>query len=152
MPVVTNAQDVPAYQLSVDDILERAGSDGRRGLTSSEARARLARDGPNELAPAAPVPEWKKFLAQFQDILVLLLLGATAISAGLWLYERDSTLPYEAIAILSVVFLNAIMGYVQESRAESAVAAMQQMSAAYTNVVRDGEQHRIRTAQVVISS
>jgi P-type Ca2+ transporter type 2C len=149
MHAVTNAQDVPAYQLSVDDILERVGSDGRRGLTSAEARARLARDGPNELATATPVPEWKKFLAQFQDILVLLLLAATAISVGLWVYERDSNLPYEAIAILAVVLLNAIMGYVQESRAESAVAAMQQMSAAYTNVVRDGEQYRVPTAEVV---
>ena len=65
------------------------------------------------------MPAWRKFLAQFEDVLVILLLIATAISAALWLYERESALPYEAMAILAVVLLNAIMGYIQESRAES---------------------------------
>jgi Ca2+-transporting ATPase len=63
-----------------------------------------------------------RFLAQFHDLLVILLLIATAIAAGLWAYERDADLPYEAIAILSVVLLNATLGYVQESRAEAAVS------------------------------
>ena len=62
-------------------------------------------------------------------MLVILLLVATVISAGLWLYERESSLPYEAIAICAVVLLNAVMGYVQEARAESAVAALRQMAA-----------------------
>ena len=72
-----------------------------------------------------------------------------SISAGLWLYERDSALPYEAIAIFAVVLLNAIMGYVQESRAEQAVAALRQMSAAHANVIRDGERQSIPAAEVV---
>ena len=63
-----------------------------------------------------------------------------SISAGLWLYERDSALPYEAIAIFAIVLLNALMGYVQQARAEQAVAALRQMSAAHANVIRDGEQ------------
>jgi Ca2+-transporting ATPase len=88
------------------------------------------------LAAEKPVPLWKKFLAQFQDALVILLLIATLISAVLWLYERDSTLPYEAMAIFAVVLLNAIMGYLQQSRAEEAVAALRQMSAAQANVIR----------------
>ena len=57
-------------------------------------------------------------------MLVILLLVAAAISAGLWLYERDSALPYEAIAIFAIVLLNAVMGYVQQARAEQAVAAL----------------------------
>ena len=64
------------------------------------------------------MPAWRKFLAQFTDVLVILLLVAAAISAALWLYERDSALPYEAIAIFAIVLLNAVMGYIQQSRAE----------------------------------
>ena len=82
-------------------------------------------------------------------MLVILLLIATAISAGLWLYERDSALPYEAMAILAVVLLNAVMGYIQESRAGAAVAALRQMSAAHANVIRDGERQSIPAAEVV---
>jgi Ca2+-transporting ATPase len=91
-------------------------------LSEAEARTRLDRHGRNELTAEKPVPGWRKFLAQFQDALVILLLIATAISAALWLLERESALPYEAIAIFAVVLLNAIMRYIQESRAESAVA------------------------------
>ena len=86
------------------------------------------------------MPAWRRFLAQFEDVLVVLLLFATAISAGLWLYERDAALPYEAIAISAVVLLNAVMGYVQEARAESAIAALRRMAAAEARVIRDGEQ------------
>jgi Ca2+-transporting ATPase len=110
------------------------GADAQRGLSEDEARARLERYGKNELTTEKAVPAWKKFLAQFQNVLVILLLIATAISAALWLYERESALPYEAIAIFAVVLLNAVMGYFQESRAEEAVAALHQMSAAHANV------------------
>src|SRR5690606_17733775 len=99
-------------------------------LAQSEAQARLQRYGRNVLATEKPVPEWRKFLAQFQDALVILLLIATVISAALWLIERDAALPYEAIAIFVVVLLNAILGYVQRKRAEQAVAALRKMSAA----------------------
>ncbi len=100
-----------AYQQSADEVLT-ALSTGH-GLSEEEARARLALHGKNELAAEKTVPAWKKFLAQFQDVLVILLLIATLISAVLWLYERESALPYEAIAIFSVVLLNAMMGYVR---------------------------------------
>ena len=105
--------------------------------------------GRNELEAEKPVPRWKKFLAQFQNVLVILLLVATAISAGLWLYEQDSSWPYEATAIFAVVLLNAMMGYIQESRAEEAVAALRQMSAAHADVVREGNQRSIPAAEVV---
>src|ERR1051326_7324450 len=109
------------YQQSVDEVLTTLHTT-RTGLTEQEAQARLKGNGPNELAAEKPVPGWRKFLAQFQNVLVILLLIATAISLGLWFYERESALPYEAMAIFAVVLLNAVMGYIQESRAESAVA------------------------------
>ena len=140
--------DQNAYQLSVDEVLSSVESD-RRGLSEDQARTRLKRYGPNELTSEKPEPGWKKFLAQFRDALVVLLLVATAISLALWLFERDSAWPYESTAIFAVVLLNAVMGYIQESRAESAVAALRQMSAAHANVVRDGERRSIPASEVV---
>ncbi len=78
------------YRLSVNEVLTALGTDARNGLSKEEAQARLERYGKNELTAEKPVPAWRKFLAQFQDMLVILLLIATLISAGLWLYERDS--------------------------------------------------------------
>jgi len=138
-----------AYQQAAEEALTALGTDARHGLNAEDALARLAQYGRNEVTVEKPVPWWRKFLAQFQDVLVILLLIATAISAGLWLYERESALPYEAIAIFAVVLLNAIMGYMQESRAEASVAALRQMSAAHANVIRDGERRNIETAEVV---
>ena len=138
-----------AYRESPESVAATLESDLRRGLTDDDARARLARYGPNELASKPPVPAWRRFLAQFQDVLVILLLIATAISVLLWIYERDTTLPYEGIAIFAVVLLNATMGYIQESRAEAAVAALRAMSAADAHVVRDGERRRVPASEIV---
>ncbi|MFZ2224371.1 MAG: cation-translocating P-type ATPase [Candidatus Deferrimicrobium sp.] len=139
----------PEYRLGVDEVLTALEVDARRGLSEGEARARLARHGPNELSAEKPVPAWRKFLAQFRDVLVILLLVATAISAMLWLIERDSALPYEALAILAVVLLNAAMGYFQAARAESAVAALRRMAAAQATVLRDGERQGVPAAEIV---
>jgi len=76
------------YLVSADDALTGLGTDARLGLSEGEARARLARHGRNELTAEKAVPAWKKFLAQFAHPLVILLLVATAISAGLWLRSR----------------------------------------------------------------
>jgi len=139
----------PAYRQSVTEIVEALTTDAVRGLTKEEARARLGRYGKNELATEKPVPGWRKFLAQFQDVLVILLLVATAISAALWLYERDAALPYEAIAIFSIVLLNAVMGYVQTARAEEAIASLRAMSPAEATVFRDGERRIVPASELV---
>ena len=138
-----------AYQQTVDELLTALGTDANRGLSEPDARQRLERYGKNELTSEKPTPAWKKFLAQFQDVLVVLLLVATTISAALWFVERDSALPYEAVAIFAVVMLNAVMGYIQESRAEQAMAALRQMSAAQAKVIRDGTLRSIPATEIV---
>ena len=138
-----------AYQLEASDVIATLGTDARRGLSDDEVRARLAQYGPNELAARKPTAAWRRFLSQFKDVLVILLLIATGISAALWLVERDAALPYEAIAILAVVLLNAAMGHVQESRAEAAVTALRAMSAADASVIRDGERRSVPASQIV---
>ena len=127
----------PPHSVSCEDALVALASDARHGLSRPEARARLDRFGANTLTAEKPLPAWRKFLAQFRDVLVVLLLVATAISATLWFLERDAAWPYEAIAIFAVVLLNAVMGYVQQARAEKAVAALKQMSAAHAKVIRE---------------
>ena len=139
----------PPYRQAVEEVLAAFGTDAKRGLGREEAQARLERHGRNELTAEKPVPWWRKLLAQFQDVLVILLLAATAISVVLWAAERESALPYEGIAIFAVVLLNAVLGYIQESRAEQAVAALRQMSAAQARVVRDGERREIPAAELV---
>jgi P-type Ca2+ transporter type 2C len=139
----------PPYLQSVDDVLAALETDARTGLSAQQARARLERYGRNELAAEQPVPAWRKFLAQFTDVLVILLLVAALISAVLWLYERDTALPYEAMAIFAIVLLNALMGYVQQARAEQALAALRQMSAAHANVIREGQRQSIPAADLV---
>ncbi len=137
------------YRQNVGDVLAAIGTDARTGLTKREVQERLQRYGRNELTAEDPVPAWRKLLAQFTDVLVILLIAAALISAGLWMYERESALPYEAIAIFAIVLLNALMGFVQQARAEQAVAALRQMSAARGNVIREGERQSIPATEIV---
>ena len=151
MPTVAGETPEPsiAYRLHASELIATLRTDERQGLSDEEARARLAQYGPNELAAQKAVPAWRRFLSQFQDVLVVLLLIATGISAALWVLERDAALPYEAIAIFAVLLLNATMGYVQESRAEAAVAALRAMSAADATVVREGERRSVPASRIV---
>lgn len=126
------------------------GTDPARGLSDTEAAARLAADGPNALASAPPTPWWRRFVAQLRSTVVVLLLVATGISLVLWLTERDTVLPYNSITILAIVLLNATLGLVQELRAESAVAALLAMTAPEATVVRDGIVRRVPARSVVV--
>ena len=147
-PSLTDANDV-ATALDVDPSV---------GLSESEAKRRLEKFGPNQLASAPPVPKWKKFLAQFQDPLVYLLLAATVISLIAWFIEKANAapgaeggevLPFDAIVIILILIVNAVLGYIQEARAEQAVEALAQMTAPQTPVLRDGKLIHINTADVV---
>lgn len=138
------------YRLPVQAVLEGLQSDPIRGLTSAEAATRHEQYGPNELPPPPIVPAWKKFLAQFANPLTILLLVATVVSFIAWWIERDAPIPYETITILAIVLLNGILGFVQEHRAEQAVAALQAMAAANARVLRDGATQTIPTAEVVL--
>ncbi len=138
-----------AYQQSVQAVITALNSDMARGLTTQDAQQRLAQSGPNQLEAEAATPAWRKFLAQFQDVLVILLLIAAAISVGVWFYERADPLPYEGLVIFAIVLLNGLLGYVQEARAEKSVAALQAMTAAEATILRDGQPQRTAAANLV---
>jgi len=137
------------HRKTAEEVLTALRADADHGLTQAEAERRLARCGANELEPTAPRPAWRRFLDQFLDVLVLLLIAAACISAAIWLHERATALPYEAIAIMAIVLLNGVMGYIQEARAERAVAALREMTAAHATVVRDGKRRSIPTTLLV---
>lgn len=139
----------PAYHSPPDMVVAAPGSDASSGLTTLEAQSRLQDYGCNTLPSVPPIPAWQRFLAQFRDPLTPLLLAATAISLAVWWTLRDSVFPYEALTIFAIVLLNAILGSIQDYRAEQAVAALQAMSAATTHVLRDGSVQTIPTTEVV---
>ena len=149
--------DVDPSLTDADQVAQALNVDPRTGLSSDEAKRRLDKFGPNELASAPPVPKWKKFLQQFQDPLVYLLLAATAISLVAWIIEKvnaapgaeGEALPFDSIVIVLILIVNAILGYMQEAKAEEAVNALSQMTAPTSNVLRNGRVERINTTDIV---
>ena len=146
--------DVDPSLTEANEVAKALDVDTNTGLSSAEVQRRLEKFGPNQLASAPPVPKWKKFLAQFQDPLVYLLLAATVISLIAWFIERShgtagEVLPFDAIVIILILIVNAVLGYIQEARAEQAVEALAQMTAPQTSVLRDGKIVHINTADVV---
>ena len=146
--------DVDPSLTEANKVAKALDVDTNTGLSSAEAQRRLEKFGPNQLASAPPVPKWKKFLAQFQDPLVYLLLAATVISLIAWFIKRShgtagEVLPFDAIVIILILIVNAVLGYIQEARAEQAVEALAQMTAPQTSVLRDGKIVHINTADVV---
>ncbi len=112
------------------------------GLSSGEVKARLDKFGFNELAEKEKIAWWKRFLAQFQDFMVLVLLGATLISAFLGEYV-------DAITILIIVLMNAILGFVQEYRAEQSLAALKKLASPTARVLRNGMVQQVPAKELV---
>ncbi len=138
----------PSLQDS-EAVARALAADPARGLSASEAARRLAQDGPNTLRAKPVRPLWRRVLAQFQDPLVVLLLVAVVVALAAWLIEGRVGWPVDAIVIALVVLLNAVLGHVQEARAENAVAALARMTEVNSTVLRDGQEQRIPSAELV---
>ena len=134
---------------TAEDIAQALKTDIERGLSAEEAAQRLARDGANALRAAPPVPLWRRILAHFRDPLIYLLLAAIVISLVAWVIEGREGLPIDAIVIALIVLLNAVLGFVQEAKASNAVAALAQMTAVTSSVIRGGQVQRVPSAQLV---
>jgi Ca2+-transporting ATPase len=144
---------IPAapYRESAEAVTAALKSDAALGLTSVEAQRRIGTYGPNRLKSAPETPWWRRLLEQFQNFLVIILLVAVVISMIEWLLQdpRESALPYEAIVIMAIVVLNAMLGFIQEARAEKSVRALMALAAPESTVVRDGERQRVTTDEIV---
>ena len=115
----------------------------RPGLSAQDAAQRLAEHGANELHRSEPTPRWRLFARQLMSPVIGLLIAA-AIAAGVLKEWVD------AVAILAIVLLNAVIGYSQESRAEDAVRALRAMTAPRATARRDGQLDKIPAAEIVV--
>ena len=135
------------YILSTDAVLKNLGVD-ENGLSSAQAQERLAKYGPNKLKEGEKPTLLQRFLTQLKDPMLIILMIAAAVSAltGMLAHESEWA---EVIIIIAVVLLNAILGVVQESKAEAAIEALQTMTAATCKVIRDGKQTQLHSDELV---
>jgi len=132
-----------------EDVARALGSNVERGLADDEVERRLALYGPNALRAKPARPAWRRWLAQFQDPLVYLLLVAVVIAVVAWQFEGGHGWPVDALVIALVISVNAVLGYAQEAKAESAVAALARMTAVTSSVLRSGRLQRVPSAALV---
>ncbi|MDQ2693823.1 MAG: HAD-IC family P-type ATPase, partial [Pseudomonadota bacterium] len=137
-----SAPSILWHTLSADQAAARLDATPATGLSDAEAARRLERHGPNRLARKPPRPAWRLFLDQFANLLIIVLLGAAVLSGAIG-HLRD------AVVILAVVVLNAVLGFYQEQRAEQTLAALKKMLAQQARVRRDGHPHNLPAEQLV---
>ena len=130
------------YTRTAQEAIDFWRTDQEDGLSSSEVKSRIAEFGYNELVEKQKPAWWKRFFAQFQDFMVLVLLAATLISAFLGEYA-------DAATILSIVLINAILGFLQEHRAEKSMDALRTMVAPMSHVIRNGILQQIPAREMV---
>ncbi len=130
------------HSQSAEAAAEKLSAHLEHGLTPEVAAQRLAEIGRNELREAPPTPFWRLVLQQFESFVVIMLVMASAISALLGDYV-------EAAAIIAIVLINAIIGVIQESKAEEALAALKKMAAPNASVIRGGSRTIIPSGELV---
>ena len=139
----STASDAMAWHaLSAGEVVKRLATDGLRGLEAGEASTRLQKHGPNRLPEGKRRGSFSRFLAQFNNVLVYVLLGAgfTKLMLGLWV---------DASIIFGVVILNAVLGFIQEGKAEKALDSIRNMLSAEARTLRGGEPRLIPAEELV---
>lgn len=144
------------HSLEVDKALDLLDSNADSGLIPQEIQQRLQKYGPNELEETAGRSTWEILLDQFKNIMLLMLIGVALISGFLDLMAwragdlKPGEVPFkDTIAIMAIVVLNGILGYVQESRAEKALAALKKLTSPLVRVMRDGRLVEIAAKELV---
>ena len=137
------------HSLEKDDVLKHFNSDEANGLSENQAMKSLEEIGPNKLKEKKKKTNFQRFLDQFKDVMILILLAAAVVSFVIACTEGDPMEFFEPGLIVLIVILNAIMGMLQESKAEKALDALKNMSALHARVIRDGKEKIIDAAQLV---
>ena len=139
---------------SAEDVIKELGTDEKRGLTSERVSALQAQFGPNKLDEKKKKPLVLRFLEQFADVMIIILLIAAVISFVVTCIqvvngEGEAIEFVEPALIVFIVVLNAVMGLVQESKAEKALEALKNMSAPHARVLRDGKEQIVAASELV---
>ncbi len=137
------------YLSSASDVISAQKTDAEAGLSDVEAASRLETYGLNKLKEAPKESIIKRFFAQMADPMVIMLLVAAAISAAEGIYTGEGGVA-DVVIILFVVVINSVLGVVQEGKAEEALAALQEMSAAQSKVIRDGRLETVASTELVV--
>jgi P-type Ca2+ transporter type 2C len=144
------------HEMAPDEAVEELQSDRQMGLRSAQVTERQQQYGLNELQETGGRSNWMILADQFKNIMLLLLIAVALISGGLDLMDvlqgnlKPGTIPFkDTIAILAIVILNGVLGYVQESRAEKALAALKNMSSPQVRVLRDGKMQEVGSKELV---
>jgi len=138
------------FTKTTDEVLTEL-STSRQGLSSSEAQTRLLKYGKNELAKAQKKSWLARFFAQFKDIMIILLLVSAAISLVFGIIEKKGATEFiDTAIILFIVILNAVLGVVQEAKAENAMDSLKNMAQPYSKVLRDNKVIFVKTSEIVI--
>lgn len=135
--------------LTKEELLARFEVDFDKGLSPDIVEKRLVEYGPNELEDRGGISPWKILLAQFQDLMVLILLVATAVAFVGWYLEGAHGLPADAIIILAIVVANAWLGFTQEYQAEQIIKELQASTKATATVLREGSLRQVEQANLV---
>ena len=134
---------------SLFDLMKKLGADSASGLSSAEAEKRLTEHGENRLRERKKKTNLQRFAEQFKDVMILILLGAAAISFVVALTSHEPSEFFEPLLIVGIVIANAIMGVMQESKAEKALDALKSLSAPHARVIRSGKEQTIEAAKLV---
>ena len=137
------------YHQPIDDVIHELASDADCGLTAPEARERLHRYGENRLRAKKKRSNLQRFVDQFKDVMILILLAAAAVSFFIAAIEGNPREFFEPVLILLIVLINAFMGVLQESKAEKALEALKSLSAPHARIIRDGKEDFIEAALLV---
>ena len=136
------------YSENLSEVIKELAT-SEDGLSPEEAASRLDRYGRNELAEKKKKSLAAKFLAQFKDVMILVLIAAAAVSAILTIVNRNYIDLFESGLILLIVIVNAVIGVIQENKAESALEALKNLNKPYSKVIRDGALMQIKSADIV---
>ncbi|MDO5021951.1 MAG: cation-translocating P-type ATPase [Eubacteriales bacterium] len=136
------------YLTDTQEVLKNLGSSYDMGLSQAEAQKRLEENGKNKLNEAEKETVLQRFIKELKDPMLIVLMCAALVSAVTSLIKGET--PTDAIVIVLVVLLNAVLGVYQESKAEKAIEALQEMSAAMSKVVRNGHAEEIKTEDIVV--